>query len=106
MESPRGMIRVTTGAAAAAGIEGVAGGGGSLRESERFQRVGVEIPEQAESLGFLDVAQLLTLGDQAGLDPGSAFRTARDDLRRVRTVSVAAEREGPDTTAELFLEIP
>ena len=66
----------------------------------------MEVPERVEALVFLDLAQLLTLGDQAGLDTGSAFQAARDDLRKLRTVSVAAEREGPDTTAELFLEIP
>ena len=91
---------------AAAGIQRVAEGGDSLRDDERFQRAGTPVPEQAEALVFLDLAQLLTLGDLAGLDLGSAFRTARDDLIRVRTVSVVAEREGPDTTAELFLEIP
>ena len=86
-----------------AGIRRAAGGGDSLRAGERLR---AEIPEQAEALVFLDLAQLLTLGDLAGLDTGAAFQAARDDLERVRTVSVAARREGPDTTAELFLEIP
>jgi hypothetical protein len=85
------------------GIQRAARGGDSLREADRFE---AEIPERAEALVFLDLAQLLTLGDQAGLDISTAIATVRDDLVRVRTVSVVAEREGPDTTAELFLEIP
>jgi hypothetical protein len=99
----KGRLVVST---AASGIQGVADRTDSLRDSERFERSGTEVPEKAEALVFLDLAQLLTLGDQVGLDPGSAFRTARDDLRRVRVISAVAEREGPDTTAELFLEIP
>ena len=98
-----GRLIVST---AAAGIQRVADGGDSLRDDQRLERAGTRIPERAEALVFLDLAQLLTLGDQAGLDPGPAFQAARDDIRRIRTASVVAEREGPDTTAELFLEIP
>lgn len=98
-----GRLVVST---AAVGIERVARGGGSLREDDRFKRGEIEIPERVEALVFLDLAQLLTLGDQAGLSRSPALEAARDDLVRVRTVSVVAEREGPDTTAELFLEIP
>jgi hypothetical protein len=85
------------------GVRRAAQGGDSLREAGRFA---AEIPDRAEALVFLDLAQLLTLGDQAGLDISTAIAAVRDDLVRVRTVSVVAEREGPDTTAELFLEIP
>jgi hypothetical protein len=91
---------------AASGIQRIADQGDSLRDAERFKRAGTGVPEKAEALVFLDLAQLLTLSDQVGLDLSPAFRAAREDLRRVRVVSAVAEREGPDTTAELFLEIP
>jgi hypothetical protein len=96
----RGRLVVST---SVAGIRGAVRGGDSLRDAKRLR---AEVPEQVEALVFLDLAQLLTLGDQAGLDDSPAFEAARDDLVRVRTVSVVARREGPDTTAELFLEIP
>ena len=86
-----------------AGIRSAAGGGDSLGDAERLR---AEVPERVEALVFLDLAQLLTLGDLAGLGDVPALEAARDDLVRVRTVSVVARREGPDTTAELFLEIP
>jgi len=89
-----------------AGIRRAAGEGKTLREDKRFERSVDEVPEQVEALVFLDLAQLLTLGDQAGLDLSTALAAVRDDLKRIRTISVVAEREGPDTTAELFLEIP
>ena len=88
------------------GIERAGEDGDSIREKGGFERSGTKVPERAEALVFLDLAQLLTLGDLAGLDGSPAIEAVRDDLVRVRTVSVVAEREGPDTTAELFLEIP
>ena len=51
-----------------------------------------------ESLGFFDVRQLLTLGEQTGL--------TAEDLRPVHVASAVIQREEDDTTAELFLEIP
>lgn len=96
-----GRLVVST---AAAGIQRVADGGASLRGDPRFDRT-TELPDSAEAVLFLDLAQLLTLGEQAGLDP-TALQPIRDDLRRVRVLSAVARRDGPDTTAELFLEIP
>ncbi len=98
-----GRLVVST---AVEGIERATEGGGSLRENARFQRGETEIPERVEALVFLDLAQLLTLGDQAGLGASPVIEAARDDLVRVRTAKLVAEREGPHTTAELFLEIP
>jgi hypothetical protein len=51
-----------------------------------------------ESLGFFDVRQLLTLGEQTGL--------TAEDLRPVHAASAVIQREEDDTTAELFFEIP
>jgi hypothetical protein len=55
-------------------------------------------PDQSESLGFLDVRQLLAPGEQTGL--------TADALRPVRAAAAVIEREGDDTNAELFFEIP
>lgn len=96
-----GRLVVST---AAAGIQRVAEGGASLRKDPRFERT-TELPDEAEAVLFLDLAQLLTLGEQAGLD-AMALEPIRDDLRRVRALSAVARRAGADMTAELFLEIP
>ena len=50
-----------------------------------------------ESLGFVDVRQLLVLGEQTGL--------TADVLRPVRAAAAVIERERDDTTAELSFEI-
>lgn len=95
-----GRVVVST---SAAGIERALDGGRSLRDAERLH---TKLPDEAEALTFLDLAQLLSLGDQVGLAGSQALDAVRDDLRRIRTVSAMAQREGTDTTAELFFEIP
>ena len=79
------------------------------RRARRFRATVGEVPEQAESLVFLDLRQLLALGEQTGLTAIPGLATARDDLRRVSAAG-AVVTEDPahptDTTAELFLQIP
>jgi len=98
-----GRVVVST---AASGIERATGDGRSLLDAERFRAAIAGVPEKAEALTFLDLARLLTLGDQAGLAGSPSVTAVRDDLRRIRSVGAVAKREGTDTTAELFFEIP
>lgn len=76
-----------------------------LRDADAFRRVTGDLPERTEAIAFADLAQLLTLGEQAGLTSGQAAGAARE-LRTIRALGAVAEREGSDTTAELFFEIP
>jgi len=98
-----GLLVVST---SGSGIERVRERGDSLRDTKAFKRAVGDVPERSEALVFLDLRQLLTLGDLAGLTNTGALQTARDDLRRIRTVGAAARREGNDTIAEFFLEVP
>ncbi len=82
---------------------------GTLAGAAAFRATVGAVPEQAESLVFLDLRQLLALGEQTGLTAISGLATARDDLRRVSAASavVTADPAHPtDTTVELFLQIP
>jgi hypothetical protein len=63
-----------------------------------FRTAVPRIPAKIESLGFVDVRQLLVLGEQTGL--------TADVLRPVRAAAAVIEREKDDTTAELSFEIP
>jgi hypothetical protein len=63
------------------------------------------VPRQAEALGFVDLSQLLALGERAGLTGARAFRAVRDDVRRIRAIGGVVQRQGSDTTAELTLLI-
>jgi hypothetical protein len=67
------------------------------------------VPGAADSLVFLDLRQLLALGEQTGLTAIPSLATAREDLRRVRAAGAVVTNDPThptDTNAELFLQIP
>ncbi|HKH18393.1 MAG TPA: DUF3352 domain-containing protein [Solirubrobacteraceae bacterium] len=82
---------------------------GTLAAVRGFEATIGDVPARADSLVFLDLRQLLAIGEQTGLTAIPGLATARDDLGRVRAAG-AVITEDPahpsDTTAELFLEIP
>jgi len=82
---------------------------GTLAAARGFEATIGDVPARADSLVFLDLRQLLALGEQTGLTAIPGLATARDDLSRVRAAGavIAQDPAHPsDTTAELFLEIP
>lgn len=82
---------------------------GTLAAARGFKATIGDVPTEADSLIFLDLRQLLALGEETGLTAIPGLATARDDLSRVGAAG-AVITEDPahpsDTTAELFLEIP
>ena len=72
--------------------------GPRLESTRAFRAAVPDVPPRIESLGFVDVRQLLALGEQTGL--------TAEDLRPVHAAGAVIEREEDDTTAELFFEIP
>jgi hypothetical protein len=82
---------------------------GTLAAAEAFDATIGEVPDKAQSLVFLDLRQLLALGEQTGLTAIPSLATARDDLRRVRAAGAVVTNDPShpsDTNAELFLQIP
>jgi len=82
---------------------------GTLAAARAFEATVGSAPAQAETLGFLDLRQLLALGEQTGLTAIPSVATARDDLSQVRAVGVVVTQDPAhptDTNAELFLQIP
>ena len=82
---------------------------GTIASAPAFRTTIGEVPESTDSLVFLDLRQLLALGEQTGLTDISGLATARDDLARVRAAGLVVTEDPArksDTTAELFLQIP
>jgi hypothetical protein len=100
--SPDGLVLST----APAGLTPPAG---TIAAAPAFRTTIGDVPGEAEALLFLDLRQLLALGEQTGLTAIPGLGTARDDLARVRAAGLTVTQDPArktDTTAELFLEIP
>jgi hypothetical protein len=77
-----------------------------LPGSERFESVLSGRPDSASALLFLDLDQLLALGEQAGLAEDPTYLAVRDDLQKLRAAGAVLSREEDFTTAELTFQIP
>jgi hypothetical protein len=80
-----------------------------IAQAPAFGRVLAGLDGRVQALGFIDLEELLLLGERTGLATGSAFHAVRADLDPVRAAGavVVQENDHPtDTTAELFLQIP
>jgi hypothetical protein len=78
-----------------------------LTDTEGFEAVLSDTPAVISALVFLDLNQLLTLGEQAGLAEDPRYLAVRDDLQKLRAaVAVVSREEANFTTAELTFQIP
>ena len=90
---------------ALAGIASVRRASG-LPGTDGFEAVLDERPDELSALVFLDLNQLLTLGEQAGLAEDPRYLAVRDDLQKLRAAGAVVSREEEFTTAELTFQIP
>ena len=77
-----------------------------LPGTDGFDAVLDDRPDELAALVFLDLTQLLTLGEQAGLAEDPGYLAIRDDLQKLRAAGAVVSREGEFTTAELTFQIP
>ncbi len=87
------------------GIAAVRRGEG-LPGEDGFDAVLGDRPDALSALLFLDLNQLLTLGEQAGLAEDPRYLAVRDDLQKLRAAGAVVSREEEFTTAELTFQIP
>jgi hypothetical protein len=80
--------------------------GEGLPGSDGFDAVLGDIPERIAALVFVDLNQLLTLGEAAGLARDPRYLAVRDDLQKLRAAGAVISREEDFTTAELTFQIP
>ncbi len=79
---------------------------GRLTDTAAYRSVEGNTPNLITSLVFLDPNQLLRLGADTGIGPGSALQGIRDDLVRVRAIGAHAAGTGTVSTVDLSLFIP
>lgn len=88
------------------GIAAARSNKGRIASDKAFKTVLAKRPKQVTSLVFLDLSQLLSLGEQIGLSQDARYTKVRGDLKRIHGVGFVSSRGENDTTAELFLQIP
>ena len=77
-----------------------------LSDNQTLTAVSSEHQGQITSLVFLDLAELLRLAEQTGLDQSRAYLAIRDDLRKISAVGETSWAGQAMTTADLFFKIP
>ncbi len=98
-----GLVILSTRANAAAKVATYAK---LLVDDPRFKQTFSSSPDRVTSLLFLDFSQLLSLGEQTGLERSKTYTKLRADLLRIRTVGLESTSGEDDSTSELFLHIP
>lgn len=97
-----GRLVVSTALAGIAAVRKAKG----LPGTDGFDAVLDDRPDELSALVFVDLNQLLTLGEQAGLAEDPGYLAIRDDLQKLRAAGAVLSREGEFTTAELTFQIP
>lgn len=98
----RRMIVLSTGTAA---IAALADRGRSLASTADYRSVAGALPGRPSSLVFLDLSQLIRLGEQTGLLRGASFQELAPDLARIRAIGVRSAGGKNESTAELSFNI-
>jgi hypothetical protein len=88
------------------GIASIARHSSSLLDQPAYKVTLGNHPARVTSLLFLDLNQLLSLGEQTGLITGTRYSALKPDLERVHAIGMASTSGEAESTAELYLQIP
>jgi hypothetical protein len=87
------------------GIRRVKRASGGLTGTDAYRTTLASHPRTVTSLVFLDLSQLLGLGERTGLNASRGYLAARNDVKRVRALGAAASGGETESTTEVFLQI-
>jgi hypothetical protein len=87
------------------GIREVKSARSSIEDNQLFDSDLLNDPGTASSVVFLDLEQLLALGEQAGLGETSSYRTFKADFSRVEAVSAVTQNKPASRQATIFIEV-
>ena len=88
-----------------AGIAAVGRHASSIIDDNAYQQALGNHPASVTSLLFLDLNQLLRLGEQYGLLTGASYSALKPDLERIHVIGMYSTSGEAESTAELFLQI-
>jgi hypothetical protein len=88
------------------GVETILRSDESLADTEDFERTTEDRPDRISSLLFLDLSQLLELGERGGLGRNPTYRALRGDLNAVQAVGAFSSGNEEESSAEVSVLIP
>jgi len=87
------------------GIAAIAHHASSILDDSAYRLTLGDHPARVTSLLFLDLNQLLSIGEQTGLLTGARYLALKPDLERVHAIGLDSTSGEAESTAELFLQI-
>lgn len=87
------------------GIRSVRENGKALTGEKLYQEALGDLPNRVSAVVFLNLAQLLRLGDQTALARNPAYLAVSEDLKQVAAVGVASTASEDLSRVELFFDI-
>jgi hypothetical protein len=87
------------------GIRQVSSTGAPITDNPLFEADLLDNPKTASSVLFLDLEQLLALGEQAGLGETSSYRAFKADFSNVEAVSAVTQNKPASREATIFIEV-
>ncbi|MDX6583071.1 MAG: hypothetical protein QOI10_2255 [Solirubrobacterales bacterium] len=86
-----------------AGVAGLIDDDGGLDEHQLYQRATDGFPDQVSVLAYLDLADLVTIGEQAGLAEDPLYATFAGDIRRLEALGLAVSTDDDVLATDLRL---
>ena len=87
------------------GIREVKAASSSIRDNPLFGGNLLENPRTVSSVLFLDLEQLLALGEQAGLGETSGYRRFKADFSNIEAVTATVQNKPASRQATIFIEV-
>ena len=87
------------------GIAQARAGGDGLVDSDTFREVTAGIPEEVSLIAYLDLRDLISLGEQVGLAADPGYATLAPDLRALDAAAVSVDDEDGMIRTDLRLAI-
>lgn len=87
------------------GVAQARAGGDGLADSDDYQEVTAGMPSAVSAIAYLDLRDLLALGEQVGLGADPAYARLAPDLRSLRALAIAVDDSGDGVRTDLNLSV-
>jgi hypothetical protein len=87
------------------GIAQARAGGDGLADTDSFQRVTAGFPEEVSLIAYLDLRDLLALGEQVGLATDPGYASLAPDLRTLDAAALAVTDDGSEIRTDASLAV-